>query len=125
MSIAGEVYSVQPQSDVVGEFDTDDLMEALADYRRRETLRVLWDADGAISLPDLADEITRRERASAFDMLSDSESVETALHHVHLPKLADSGLVVVAETDECTRVAFTGTPDTRSLLSSLLTLEET
>lgn len=108
----------------MGESDADDLMKVLANERRRQTLRALWDADGAVSLADIADEIARRERASAGDAPGDSERVQIALYHVHLPKLADAGLVMVLDGDEWTRMIFTAAPETRDLLSDLLALEE-
>lgn len=99
-------------------------MKALADERRRQILRVLWDADGAVSLADLADEIARRARASADDVPPDAVRVKTALYHVHLPKLVDVDLVVVAESDEWTRLTFAGTPAMKDHLSDLLAVEE-
>lgn len=124
MAVEGIVYFVQQQITTVGEPDADDLLKTLADDRRRRTLRILWDADGAVSLADLADEITRRERASVSETPSDSKGVQTALYHVHLPKLADAGLVTVADDDEWTRLIFTAAPETKELLSDLLAIEE-
>lgn len=107
----------------VGETDTDDLMATLADERRRRALRVLWDADGVVSLTELTDEVTRLERGG--DVRPDSERVRTSLYHVHLPKLAELGLVTVAESDERTRVTFTGGPEVKGLLANLFAREGT
>lgn len=51
--------------------------------------------------------------------------LEFPLYHVHLPKLAESGLTTVAERDEWRRPTLSGTPETKDALSDLLALEET
>lgn len=66
----------------------DALFEALADERRRYVLAYL-DAgeEDVATVPDLVDHVA--DEAS----VDDRERVSVALHHAHLPKLADAGLV--------------------------------
>lgn len=60
----------------------------MQNVRRRTALRALADRDAPLSLSELADDVVdRREEAD------DSAAVRTALHHVHLPKLAEVGIV--------------------------------
>lgn len=111
------------QTALADESGTDELLKVLAANRRRRVIRALLDADGTVSLTELADEVAR-ERADADGVPTDPERVEISLHHVHLPKLADAGLVVIAESDGETRLKFTETPEMRALVSELLELEE-
>ncbi|WP_198662194.1 helix-turn-helix transcriptional regulator [Halorussus litoreus] len=66
----------------------DALFEALADEHRRCVLAYLDDCDtGVAAFGDLVDHVAAEvETASA-------EAVEVRLHHAHLPKLEDGGLV--------------------------------
>lgn len=59
------------------------MLDALAHQRRRHALYELRDADGAMAVESLAD-------AVADDA---GEQVVVSLHHQHLPRLADVGLV--------------------------------
>jgi len=64
----------------------------LASERRRTVLDVLFGRSCPIDVEDLAREVADRERnvAAAEDAVA---SVTTSLHHCHLPKLADHGVV--------------------------------
>lgn len=64
----------------------DAIFELLADQRRREALYVLDRREGPITVAELADEVATVVEAGP-------ERVAIALHHVHLPKLADAGVV--------------------------------
>ena len=125
MAIESVAYFVTQRTTTRGESDADDVMKALADRQRRQTLRVLRDADGVVSLADLADEVTRREQAGEGDAPTDRKRIKLALYHVHLPKLADAGLDTIMDSDEWTRLIFTAEPERKALLSDLLALEET
>lgn len=71
-----------------------DLLRALADERRRTTLRVLVEASTPIDARTVARRVAVREaddgtRSVPSDRI---ERVHVSLHHVHLPMLADVGL---------------------------------
>lgn len=66
----------------------DDILECLADERRRTALATLHDYGGRTFRWTLA-----RDVAAQGADRDDVETVLVALHHVHLPKLADAGLV--------------------------------
>ena len=67
-----------------------DIFDLLADDRRRYTLHCLSRHVGAISLGELAELIALEEGDPTADRY---ERILTGLHHVHLPKLVDAGLV--------------------------------
>ena len=62
------------------------IFELLADERRREALYALYRREDPVPVADLAEEV-----ASAVAV--GPEHVANSLHHVHLPKLADAGIV--------------------------------
>jgi len=64
--------------------ESEAVFECLAERRRRAVVAVLRDR-GAASLHELADSITGPNDRT--------KRVELELHHRHLPKLADAGLV--------------------------------
>jgi DNA-binding transcriptional ArsR family regulator len=69
------------------------VLELLAHPLRRATLRVLRDA-GRVSLDTLARAVMARGDSYVVgDDVSRLDSVTIPLHHVHLPKLADAGVV--------------------------------
>ena len=71
---------------------TDKMLRLVSDRRRRRLLRLLADrGDG--ELTDLADAIADDGASSGGAAREASERVETKLYHVHLPLLADHGLV--------------------------------
>ncbi|PSP78036.1 hypothetical protein BRC81_08230 [Halobacteriales archaeon QS_1_68_20] len=66
----------------------DDAFDCLASSRRRHVLAVLRDR-GTVDRDELARAVADREADSTAD------AVAVSLYHVHLPKLADAGLVDV------------------------------
>ncbi len=70
----------------------DDVIECLASERRRIALDVLRGRDGAMGRRDLAQVVAARE-ADTDEPADATDAVLTSLYHVHLPKLADVGLV--------------------------------
>ena len=73
----------------------DGLFDALSNERRRRVVHFLNGRRTPIGLADLADEVAAREIGVPIDE-TDSEEVErvyVSLYHVHVPKLADRGLV--------------------------------
>ena len=74
----------------------DALFEALADSRRRHVLSILLDRPTPLDVETLARAVAAREEAatSAADVPDDVvRRIQIALHHVHLPKLAETGVV--------------------------------
>jgi len=79
------------QGDTI-ELTTDERHCLLADSRRRNVLDVLADRATPVDFTDLARAVADRE----FDGGADPDQVErvaVSLHHVHLPKMADCGVV--------------------------------
>ena len=83
-----------PQFQRIIETDTtewDAVIANLTNTRRRIIFSVLADEDGPLSRDELAQEVAARDPNS--DTQSDEEKLLLLLHHIHLPKLADAGLV--------------------------------
>lgn len=71
----------------------DATLELLADADRRAVLDCLADApDGTATVADLAEHVADR-RADATGERPDEDDVLQTIHHVHVPKLADAGVV--------------------------------
>lgn len=74
----------------------DDITVAvLADSQRRRLLRHLDACGSTATMDDLAEEIAAREAETARAEVSTEERrrVTVKLHHVHVPKLRDGGIV--------------------------------
>lgn len=70
---------------------TDIVLAVLADEYRRLAVEALFGRDGPIQIADLAAAVAEGIHEGAS---GDSErEIATALHHVHLPKLADADLL--------------------------------
>ena len=70
---------------------TDLLFELLADRRRRHILYCLTDQpDGVAEFTDLVDAVVGHEPETDA---GDRETIRTGLYHVHLPKLAEAGVI--------------------------------
>ncbi len=80
---------------------TDTVHRILSSERRRHLLSYLIDwPDDTTSVDEVVDHITQEERPTPGP-ISHRERVAIDLHHVHLPKLADAGVIEhdpVAET---------------------------
>lgn len=75
------------------DFDTLDEAErfALASHPlRREAIRWLAELDGSIALDDLATSLAADDSVSA---VTDPTRTRVELHHIHLPKLQECGLL--------------------------------
>lgn len=73
----------------------DRCLEALADESRRHVLSSLCEADGPVSLTELAVDLADAERDPAT-VAADEDPVrrrEIELYHRHVPKLDEAGLV--------------------------------
>lgn len=69
--------------------------ELLANPHRRTVLALLAGHDRTLTVRDLTTTILRRNHDRSITDVPEAEfdRVRTSLHHVHLPKLADSGLI--------------------------------
>lgn len=65
----------------------------LAVERRRTTLEVLEDLTAPVDLEDLAVAVAEREADGDRVDEGTVEQVRISLHHAHLPKLADLGII--------------------------------
>lgn len=79
---------------------TDEIHRVLANARRRRTLRCLERVAESVSLDRLARHVSTMEGPVGDDHRPEQGSVRVALHHAHLPLLADVGLIEYdAETE--------------------------
>lgn len=73
---------------------TEEALALLSDGRRRQVLRHLIGTGGsAVELTGLIDGITSGEPRVEGEYGPAAHRVRTRLHHVHLPKLAEAGIV--------------------------------
>lgn len=92
------------QSNGTVRLPTDEWHRLLADGRRRDALRELADQELPVELSALAAAVAERR-----DGAEDPAGVSVSLHHVHLPKLAQHG--VVEYDPESNRVVGFRAPD--------------
>jgi hypothetical protein len=74
---------------VTSELSADERYRVLSAERRRLTLDVVADRTAPVGLDDVA----RRETDADVPDAAAVERVAVSLHHVHLPKLSDAGVV--------------------------------
>jgi hypothetical protein len=65
----------------------------LASERRRVVLDILGERSGPVSLEELATAVTATENDTDAPDKDAVERVRIALHHKHLPKMADLGII--------------------------------
>lgn len=70
-----------------------EMFELLADRHRRYVLASLLDASTPVPLADLATELARVESGSDAGGMDRRRQLQIRLYHVHVPKLADAGLI--------------------------------
>ncbi|WP_290815933.1 hypothetical protein [Halovivax sp.] len=75
--------------------DTSTMLKLLADQRRRHALDLLSAADRPRSVAALASDVADREREESATSVERprTEDLRIELYHVHLPMLAESGLI--------------------------------
>lgn len=73
----------------------DEIFEVLKNRRRRETLRYLMDADGMVTLSELAEQIAAWENDIDIATLNSAQRtrVYVALYQTHLPKMDGIGVI--------------------------------
>jgi len=86
----------EPETDATATAETDNLLAVLANADRRFVLAHLSQRETPPSLDPIAAALSTRT-----DDLT-REDAQIALHHVHLPKLEDAGLVEYGDTVELT-----------------------
>lgn len=87
--------------------DTNTRYELMADAKRRAVVSVLDPDEPPVSLADLARQVAAHETEGTIDgecELPPLQHVHLSLYHVHVPKLADAG-VVSFDTDRNTVTA--------------------
>lgn len=82
--------TVETETRTSDDLPTDTIFEVLANPRRRYLLHYLSQRVGAVGVDDAAEQIALWEGDATRDRY---ERVLTGLFHVHLPMLADAGLV--------------------------------
>lgn len=97
--------------------DVDLLFDALTSPRRRYVLAHLQQAESALALSDLATDVAHWELDSETASVPEDtrKAIYVSLHHVHLPKLADAGLLTYDQETE--------TVDTTAAGQELTTLD--
>ncbi|AHG04325.1 hypothetical protein HALDL1_12505 [Halobacterium sp. DL1] len=87
--------------------DTDDLMDVLSNPRRRFVVACLAEYDTPLTLPDVADELAVWEHDARITEISaeDVAAIHTDLYHVHVPKMADAGVVEYSQERELVALA--------------------
>ena len=80
-----------------------DVAGALASERRRAVLRHLQTTDGEASLVELGSAVFATER-SVDASPACRRRVELSLHHVHLPKLEDAGVLDYDRSEKTARL---------------------
>lgn len=93
----------------------DEVYEALSNERRRLVLTVLEEGTTPMDLPVLARRVARAETDREGGSVSGStvERVTISLHHLHLPKLDDAGLVEYDAEDNAVVEVNDGAFDSR------------
>lgn len=80
-------------TDLEASHSTDALLELLAHPHRQESLEYFVDAaDETLTLDEVTTHLVSHERERTGDRPARNR-VETMLHHVHLPALADMGVI--------------------------------
>lgn len=71
----------------------DDLYRALTNPRRRRILLCLEEVTGSVPLEHLAHQVAALEASASGEEQGAAQRVRMALYHVHLPMLAEVGLI--------------------------------
>lgn len=78
-----------------GHVSVDEMFELLSHHRRRAVLRVLESQDEPLAVVDVAEEIAAREHGDSAGSVTaeDVQPIHVELYHVHVPHLADYGVI--------------------------------
>lgn len=97
----------------------DEVLEVLSDRRRRLLLYYLA-AEERVDRDELVSHLRRSEGARRGSDLDPERAVSTEIHHTHLPKLREAGLV---ETDEDEAIRFRPPDCLEALLPTIRNFE--
>lgn len=100
-------------------FDWDATLHTLAAPRRRYLLAALADSGGEATLRDLSHHIYALEQSVPRDAVTDGDAnhLLATLHHTHVPKLVDTG--IVEWTDDSQQVRLTQAAERHPVLLPL------
>ncbi|ELY35194.1 DUF7504 family protein [Halalkalicoccus jeotgali] len=84
--------SVHEPEDPTPTITPETAFDVLRDSRRQHVLRYIYERDGSVPLSALVKRIAHHEPDA------DADRIEISMHHSHLPKLEDAGLISVGET---------------------------
>lgn len=91
------------------------LYELLADHQRRVLLQCLRNTEASLSTSTLVTELTQGDGREPSE--KDVEA-EIAVHHIHLPKLADAGVIEYDQSAQ--QAAYSAPPQVDALLKEML-----
>ncbi|WP_227357341.1 DUF7344 domain-containing protein [Haladaptatus salinisoli] len=91
------------------------LFKLLADHRRRVLLQYLRDNEAPMPISALVTALTQRVEQISPDENTD---IEITVHHIHLPKLADAGVIEYDQSAQ--QAAYTAPPQVDALLEEML-----
>ncbi|WP_425606668.1 DUF7344 domain-containing protein [Natrinema marinum] len=80
------------------QIDWTSVFSALTNEQRRNVIRRLMQTTGTTTLTELAEHLSGDDHIRGEG--SDADCLRTELYHVHLPKLADAGLIVWDRSQE-------------------------
>lgn len=86
----------------------DAMFDVLSADRRRHTLQYLVETDATVPLSKLATAVATAETGESSASTDAQQQVAIDLHHRHLPKLADEGLISYDVDANLTTVTETG-----------------
>ncbi|KAB1187471.1 MULTISPECIES: hypothetical protein [Haloferax] len=91
---AGGLLSREPTKERGG-LPKDEIFDLMSNHRRRYTIHHCKQADGAVPLSDLAEQVAAWEKDKSINELGSAErkTVYTSLQQTHLPRLERAGII--------------------------------
>jgi hypothetical protein len=109
-SLAGTMETDKPTyidlTNLKSELTSDQVYNVLSNARRRYTLYCLYQAEGELSLDELAERLAAYENDTTVEAITETErrNMYISLYQTHLPKLSEHGMVEYDETDRIARL---------------------
>lgn len=95
---AGSAQCSNPgeMTEPIEDVSLDAIFDLLSHHRRRAILKLLLTHDRALTLTDLRNEILETDQEVEITEIDGEQvkRVHASLHHTHVPKLAEAGIVV-------------------------------